>query len=62
MTTEEIIDGMVEASFGHADLRTQYYFRQSLQVLVEMAKSEERQEIGMDARSSFTHAHRGMVH
>lgn len=48
-TTEEIIESLVEANYGGANLRTQHYFRQSLQVLVELAKCEERQEISLES-------------
>lgn len=47
-STEELIESLVEANYGGADLRTQHYFRQSLQVLVEIAKCEERLEINLE--------------
>lgn len=47
-TSDEVIESLVQLTHGASDLRTQELYRQSLQVLVELAKSEERREMAMD--------------
>lgn len=47
-TTDKVIESLVQLTHGASDLRTQHLYRQSLQVLVELAKSEERQESAID--------------
>lgn len=62
VTTDEVIESLVAVTHGASDLRTQQLYRQSLQVLVELAKAEERIEANMDFPSTSRYLARGSVH
>lgn len=61
-TTDEVIESLIVVTHGASDLRTQQLYRQSLQVLVELAKAEERRDVCMDVWVGAGHVHRGMMH
>lgn len=60
--TPEIIEQLVQATHGCSDQRTQHLYRQSLQVLVELAKAEQRVEMAMDMPERVRGLASGMVH
>jgi hypothetical protein len=49
VTPDEMIESLVRVNYGKFDQREQQLFRQSLQVLVELAKQEQRTEDSIDA-------------
>lgn len=63
MTPDQLIDDLVFLHYGQADARTKHLFRQSLLVLMELAKREERLEAnGVLADESLRNAHRRTMH
>lgn len=62
VTTDDMIESLIVITHGASDQHTQHLFRQSLRVLVELAKIEERVEINMDMPGESRLAHRGTVH
>lgn len=43
-TPNDMIESLVAVNYGHASLQTQELFRQSLQVLVELTKTQMQRE------------------
>lgn len=50
-TPADMIEMLVDAHYSGADARTKHQFRLELQVLAELAKCEERQEINLEPAS-----------
>jgi hypothetical protein len=48
MTSEDIIDALVDAMPDDTPIRDKYLFRETLQVLVRVAKTEQCREINDD--------------
>lgn len=61
-TTGDLIDALVRIKHGDADARTQEMYRQSLQLLVGMAKLEQRQETMIDFPEALERSFRGTMH
>lgn len=61
-TAGEIVDALVRQVYGDADQRTQQLFRQNLQVLVELAKCEERREWSVELEVDTSHRGLHTVH
>lgn len=52
-SSAEVIEQLVTLTHGASDARTQHLYRQSLQVLVELAKAEQRAEYCEDLPGDF---------
>jgi len=62
ITIDEYIETMVTLHYGHSDARTQHLYRQSLHVLVELSKAEQRHETNMETHFDNSGFARGVVH
>ncbi len=53
VSTVEVIEQLVQLTHDASDVRAQHFYRQSLQVLVELAKAEQKREMmaGPELRS-----------
>lgn len=62
ITTGEIVDSLVNLTYGDADARTQQLFRQNLQVLVELAKCEQRRDLAVELELDVSHRGLHTIH
>ena len=63
VSSGELIDTLVRITHGDSDARTQHLFRQNLQLLVGIAKMEQRAEDELyGVEDDGERAHRGTVH
>lgn len=61
-TTGETIDALVRLTHGDSDQRTQQLFRQNLEMLVELAKLEQRRDWAVDFEPDVSHRGLHTVH
>jgi hypothetical protein len=61
-TIDDVIEQLVRQTHGVSDWRTQHLYRQTLQVLVEMAKAEERHEQDSRLQIGNINTVRGTMH
>jgi hypothetical protein len=61
VSTDEVIEQLVALTHGTSDARTQHLYRQSLQVLVELAKAEQRAE-ACEALPGYSRGAVGTIH
>lgn len=61
-STGEVIDALVRLAHGDDDQRTQQLFRQNLQVLVELAKCEQRRDWSIEMPDAVSHRGVHTVH
>jgi hypothetical protein len=54
MTPDDLIEGLVAVHVGQSDARTRHLFRQSLEVLVELSKQQQIEEIALGYEYSRT--------
>ena len=54
VTTDEMIESLVRTTYGKSHPTTRDLYRQSLQALVALAKSEQRRELEMRAKTVRT--------
>jgi hypothetical protein len=60
--TAEVIESLVNLVHGDSDARVQQLFRQNLQVLVELAKGEQRRDWSIEMSDAVSHRGVHMVH
>lgn len=61
-TTRDVIEELVKLVHGASDLRTQTLYRTNLQVLVELAKAEQRHESNMEFPNMNRPCNQRMIH
>lgn len=61
-STAEVIESLVNLVHGDADARVQQLFRQNLQVLVELAKCEQRRDWSIEMPDAVSHRGVHTVH
>jgi hypothetical protein len=61
-TSEQVIEELVNLVHGTSDLRTQCQYRTNLQILVELAKCEQRHETAMDLPEFGNRINANLIH
>jgi hypothetical protein len=61
-SSAEVIESLVNLVHGDSDVRVQQLFRQNLQVLVELAKCEQRRDWPIEMPDAVSHRGVHTVH